>query len=1252
MKGFGKSSLTANALKDAILVKKLFTNQIYWIKFTCDGSVDEEILIQLNVLYHNIKNLEIQPNESFTPLQKEPLIRYFKSYFGQQDNCNALLILDDVSNKKIINAFDFECKTLVLTADINVLQGKKFKKIEMNDGFTETETLGLFAKVLEMDVDKLPIEAKRIHEECKGMPLLIAMFAAQFKEFKYDMRIHSDRWRYYLQSLRKKDAKNKVIREFFKKQETIFDMCIGQLKPNLKEYYKSLAIFKEDVNITSKTLAILWEEDIHHVDDLMLDLCHKSLVAKKWNKDLKCYIYGVHDLLLCHLRTKLTQNELTQLHKSVIEKYREHCNNDFSKLPDDNYIYSYIGHHLEQAKLFEEFPKLYLDFSFIQAKIMHSGLTDLLLDFKKYKRYITYHYNNEAEVFDIERFLQEQANIIVEHRRKKCLDIIQIAMNYPYQGYVTETAKQLAMKKGNYLYLSHDKTLEHVNVSLIHEMSTDICTSSFTDHSNLILIGNASGKIILWNSESMQQQIFNGHNEEYPITKLVVSKDGDCFLSLSSAGIVKLFLLRLSDEEFEPNDQNCMPVESPRQKQSSWSDIFINNNRLDDSVAEFSIPGERILDVAFGYNDQYVAACTDKSKIQMWNRMGELILAVEKEFAEVVTKIAFTNQSSLLHVIDESEMAFTVYFNDDDTYRYLACYNLKKATTSRKVIFFHQVPNRNWLMIVTEKEAICVKWCWDGDITHSFSKQKKVFIENSCVTYVCATITYDGEYMIMADSAGFINVWQTSVGYPIVAIYKSRVTSLDTYCLEEEGCHIICGNGNKLFYKWKFPTRELNKRPKKCLFDAIVKPYDETDITVKECQLKKIIISYGEDTIELESKGKIVNLQLSPGGNEIIYITDTGTITLYDITTRTSNFSLDMKEHNIFLKIINICNFNVIICGWSSNNTMMIQNSEGIFTLTNKLEGCIIDVYKLDDNHVAIITQNDIQIWFWTILTETSELIPKLIRQLPLKDSKVLFSCFRNLSNKTYLAILNESCQLILHCLYSDRTVLESPCKKIQFYFIYTFSCKTTCCDISQNEQYIAVGTEKGEIFIIDIENRTVITQLSFHKDPITQLFWAPIADVPILLSVANNELVWWNIALTKNNTRKSRMGIRHSISTPSLSLNSAFQNLKMRPSRSIDTNVSNLQNNNASEDAISIERNNDGSDITVNTVRTVSEYWINKKGRDPEMPELLAVVELPPNPYTKLHVSTDFTKFITIDMYGSISTFKLIDFAGIQIVN
>lgn len=138
-------------------------------------------------------------------------------------------------------------------------------------------------------------------------------------------------------------------------------------------------------------------------------------------------------------------------------------------------------------------------------------------------------------------------------------------------------------------------------------------------------------------------------------------------------------------------------------------------------------------------------------------------------------------------------MTFSVYSCDTNytKYEYRACYNLQ-LKNDNKVIFFHHIPRKDGsLMIVTEKQAICVR-VWYRDTVHKFCKQRKVFIKsNSPITYVCATITYDGEYMIVADSAGFINVWQTSVGEPIIAIYKCRVTSLDTYCLEEEGCHIV-----------------------------------------------------------------------------------------------------------------------------------------------------------------------------------------------------------------------------------------------------------------------------------------------------------------------------------------------------------------------------------------------------------------------------------------------------------------------------
>jgi len=352
------------------------------------------------------------------------------------------------------------------------------------------------------------------------------------------------------------------------------------------------------------------------VEELMLDLCHKSLAARIWNNDLKTYIYGVHDLLLTHLRKKRTDDELVQMHKSVIEKYRQYCNNDFSKLPDDNYIYLYIGYHLEQAKLFEEFPHLYLNFDFIQAKLTHAGLNDLLLDLRKYRKYITLNSTDEyvTKVSDLERFLQEQASVIIEHKHKKCLDIIQIAMNHSSQDYITQTAKDLAMKRQEFLYLSHKKSSQHANISLTEEIPRNICTSSFTNDPELVLTGNTSGKIILCDFQGKQRKIFNGHGEECSIKKIIVSMASDCFLSLSNAGIIKLFSLSEESDEFY---QNYMNIGSPRQKQNFWSDPYSNLKGQDDSLAEFKVKNEIILDMAFGREENYIAACTNKATIQV-----------------------------------------------------------------------------------------------------------------------------------------------------------------------------------------------------------------------------------------------------------------------------------------------------------------------------------------------------------------------------------------------------------------------------------------------------------------------------------------------------------------------------------------------------------------------------------------------------------------------------------------------------------
>lgn len=62
---------------------------------------------------------------------------------------------------------------------------------------------------------------------------------------------------------------------------------------------------------------------------------------------------------------------------------------DIIDLPDDRYFHFFIGYHLKNANMKEIFPKLYLDFGFLEQKLRSTGLSNMLGDFSEYKDEIT-----------------------------------------------------------------------------------------------------------------------------------------------------------------------------------------------------------------------------------------------------------------------------------------------------------------------------------------------------------------------------------------------------------------------------------------------------------------------------------------------------------------------------------------------------------------------------------------------------------------------------------------------------------------------------------------------------------------------------------------------------------------------------------------------------------------------------------------------------------------------------------------------
>lgn len=217
MPGLGKSVLAISAVRDQNLMKDCFGNHVYFI------NAGEPNINVANTLYRLGKILDDQFHKEAHKLtdfqaQEIDLMKdELTKIFLKPEFKDALLILNDVQSKDVIDAFRFGCKTLVTTRNRSIVPNECSETIDVSwsnyahypqrlnsflfsqlrNGFNENESLALFSKCAEIEVQSLPKEAKQIHSLCRGFPLIIALIASQMEHFKEDAA-DVNRWKHYL----------------------------------------------------------------------------------------------------------------------------------------------------------------------------------------------------------------------------------------------------------------------------------------------------------------------------------------------------------------------------------------------------------------------------------------------------------------------------------------------------------------------------------------------------------------------------------------------------------------------------------------------------------------------------------------------------------------------------------------------------------------------------------------------------------------------------------------------------------------------------------------------------------------------------------------------------------------------------------------------------------------------------------------------------------------------------------------------
>lgn len=523
------------------------------------------------------------------------------------------------------------------------------------------------------------------------------------------------------------------------------------------------------------------------VIDLMTIFNYKTLATKQWNQELNSYIYGIHNMLLDHLRSELGPEALRAKHEALIEKYKIKCNGDFSQLPLDNYIHSFIGHHLEKAKLFHLFDKIYLDLKFIEKKIIHSGVNNLLVDIEKYKEYIiNNNADNRAKLNSLETFIRANVKNLTKHREKRYLNIIQLALLD--EGLISNLAREVAIQtKTEHPYYSRKLFFDNeINVENIftecmtYSLSENITNLCFTNKHNSLLWSTENGDIVQRNFNT--GQIYNFYDlKGENIKKLIVSNNNH-FLALTQKGDVKLFLLDENDLNGEKNY---------KYNQSQYIALF-DNKKNDVSLKTFRLNNEIIEDVIFT-NDDLIAACTQQGTVILWHQNGNQICRINKN-KDSLKKIISSNslRNELFHTFTNKGILVTYIF-DNNRLDDISMYDPLRTNLNRDVdiIFCQQlITETNSLIVITKEKAIYLKWEQSEGVLENIRVECEI-MNNSKETFENAIITYDEQYLIIVKSNGCTEIWNIRNEFKLVTSCNWKVSSLDTFWMKNENYHLV-----------------------------------------------------------------------------------------------------------------------------------------------------------------------------------------------------------------------------------------------------------------------------------------------------------------------------------------------------------------------------------------------------------------------------------------------------------------------------
>ncbi|WP_253257685.1 NB-ARC domain-containing protein, partial [Microcystis aeruginosa] len=375
--GIGKSTLAA-ALAQEKEVQVFFPDGIFWATLGQQPDI-------LSFLHGWIQALG---DYNFKPTGIDAASLHLRTLLADK---KALLVVDDLWNVEDIDPFRVavnQCKLLVTTREVPVKGAIRYDL----DVMTESQSLALLTGYLKHELNLADQKQAKILAKIVGyLPLALELTAAQIEdgipwaELIEDLRAEIA----HLEILDRLEAGDTANEEKRKHYSLIacFNLSLKRLNGQRLRQFSWLGVLPDDVTITEKMAATLWDCQVREARQTLRYLRGKALLLTGVSSELLTS-YRVHDLLHDLARNLILASphpetdyrlpglglSMAEAHQQLLQRYQKQIKispltplekggkevevplskgdlggSNWHSLEDDGYIYNQLLWHLEKA---------------------------------------------------------------------------------------------------------------------------------------------------------------------------------------------------------------------------------------------------------------------------------------------------------------------------------------------------------------------------------------------------------------------------------------------------------------------------------------------------------------------------------------------------------------------------------------------------------------------------------------------------------------------------------------------------------------------------------------------------------------------------------------------------------------------------------------------------------------------------------------------------------------------------------------